>query len=116
MLRTIKLARVAKLAGLALAAAMACSCAAQNGYRYYAPDRYGYQDNALRVARSTGYDDGSRMAYHDLDHRKPFNPYPRGEYSHDDHGYQHNYGDKYAYRAEYERGYQAGYRATFRRY
>jgi hypothetical protein len=79
MLRSIK------LAGLALAIAMGGSglALAQDGYRYYDRDdhygynnHYGYNDSGLRIARSTGYDDGSRVAYHDLTHRNPFNPYP----------------------------------------
>jgi len=107
--------RSLKLAGVALAAAMACSCAAQGGYRYYAPDRYAYQNDGLRIARSTGYDDGSRMGYHDLSHYKRFDPEPRGEFRNADHGYHHEYGDRYAYRQEYERGYRAGYESTFRR-
>jgi hypothetical protein len=111
------MSRVIKLAGLALASAMACSCAvrAQSGYRYYGPDVPRYEDSALRIARNTGYDDGSRMAYSDLSHYKPFDPYPRGKYAHEDHGYHREYGDKYAYRTEYERGYRDGYAATFRR-
>ena len=78
--------------------------------------RYGYDDSGLRIARNTGFDDGAHMAYHDLTHYKPFDPYPRGKFAHEDHGYHHEYGDKYAYRAEYERGYRAGYASTFRRY
>jgi hypothetical protein len=116
--------RSMKVAGLALAIAMGGSglALAQDGYHYYDRDdhygynnHYGYNDSGLRIARSTGYDDGSRVAYHDLTHRNPFNPYPRGKFSHEDHGYHREYGDKYAYRAEYERGYQAGYQSTFRR-
>lgn len=112
------MSRIIKLAGVGLAAAMACSCAARVpvGYGYYAPpSQYGYQNDGRRIARSTGYDDGSRMGYHDLSHYKPFNPYPRGQYGHADHGYHREYGDRNAYRAEYERGYRAGYASTFRR-
>ena len=118
MLRSIK------VAGLALAMTLASAgfAAAQDGYHYYDRDdhygynnRYGYNDSGLRIARSTGYDDGSRVAYSDLRHYKPFNPYPRGKYAHEDHGYHHEYGDKYAYRAEYDRGYRTGYAETFRR-
>jgi hypothetical protein len=111
-----------RAAALLLAVAVAGSglALAQDGYHYYDRDKgydnhYGYNDSGLRIARSTGYDDGSRMAYHDLTHYKPFHPYPRGKYSHEDHGYHREYGDKYDYRAEYERGYRAGYAATFRR-
>ncbi len=108
--------RSLKVAGLALATAMACSCAAQGGYRYYdAPGRYAYQNDGLRIARSTGYEDGSRMGYHDLTRYKPFDPYPRAQFRNEDHGYHREYGDKYAYRDEYEHGYQAGYQSTFRR-
>ncbi len=112
------MSRIIKLAGVGLAAAMACSCAARVpvGYGYYAPpSQYGYQNDGRRIARSTGYDDGSRMGYHDLSHYKPFNPYPRGQYGPADHGYHREYGDRNAYRAEYERGYRAGYASTFRR-
>jgi hypothetical protein len=104
--------RSSKAAGLALSIAMACSGAAVAQDR---GDRYAYDDGAMRIARSTGYNDGSRMAYHDLDHRKPFNPYPRAQFAHADHGYHREYGDKYAYRSEYERGYRAGYSSTYRR-
>jgi hypothetical protein len=120
--------RSLKAAGLALALAMACSgvAVAQNGYGYYDRGRgdaydqygnrgYGYNDSGLRIARSTGYNDGSRMAFHDLNHYKRFNPYPRGSYSHADHGYHREYGDKNSYRDEYARGYRAGYASTFRR-
>ena len=105
-----------KIAGLALAAAMACSCAvrAQGPYRYDDGYARAYADG-LRIARSTGYEDGLRMGYHDLNHYKRFNPYPRGKFRNEDHGYHHEYGDKYAYREEYARGYGAGYQSAFRR-
>lgn len=118
-MRSIKGAVVA----LTILMAWGTTAIAQEGYRYYdRDDHYGYYNRGdydpagLRIARSTGYDDGSRVAYHDFTHYKPFDPYPRGKYAHEDHGYHREYGDKYAYRAEYERGYRAGYASTFRRY
>lgn len=116
----------ASAAALLLAMAMAGSgfALAQNGDGYYDRDdhygydnHYGYNESGLRMARSTSYDDGgSRMAYHDFTHRKPYDSYSRGKFAREDPGYHRQYGDKYAYRVEYERGYRAGYETTFRRY
>ena len=108
----------------AIAAASSGFVLAQDGYGYPGRDRdryydrgnyYDYNQEGMRIARSTGYSDGARMAYSDLRHGKPFSPYPRGKFAHADHGYHHEYGDKYAYREAYARGYRAGYEATFRR-
>jgi hypothetical protein len=77
---------------------------------------YGFSREGQRAAREIGLDDGARVAQQDYYHRKPYNPYPRGKYSHADHGYHHVYGDKYAYRDQYARAYQQGYVRAFPRY
>ena len=56
------------------------------------------------------------MARQDLTHRKPYDPYPRGKYSHEDHGYRGEYGDRDVCMNQYARGYQQGYVRSVGRY
>jgi|KBSMisStandDraft_5_1062788.scaffolds.fasta_scaffold1956880_1 hypothetical protein len=83
----------------------------------YDRDDYGYgrgYARGPRVAHEIGYRDGSQVAREDMWHRKPFNPYPRGQYRRADHGYNRWYGDRDAYRERYADGYRDGYVAAFR--
>jgi hypothetical protein len=107
-----------KMAVLVLAVAMASSgvARAQDGRSYYDRDESGYAHPRIRVGWDMGYQDGSRVARQDLTDRKPYDPYPRGKYSHEDHGYRGEYGDRDAYRNQYARGYQQGYVRSFGRY
>jgi hypothetical protein len=107
-----------KMAALVLAVAMASSgvARAQEGRSYYDRDESGYGHPRIRVGWDMGYQDGSRVARQDLTHRKPYDPYPRGKYSPEDHGYRGEYGDRDAYRNQYARGYQQGYVRSFGRY
>ena len=43
---------------------------------------------AFRVARDFGYEDGSWVARRDIAEAKPYNPFPRGGFKHEDHGYR----------------------------
>lgn len=110
--------RSMRVAGLALAVAMASSgvALAQGGYHHYDRDDYGYSRERARIARDVGYQDGSRVGREDFARRKPYNPYPRGKYAHEDHGYRREFGDRYAYMARYARAYQEAYERAFRRY
>ena len=54
------------------------------------------------------------VAREDMEHRKPYQPYPR--HSHEDRGYRREYGDKNSYRAAYSDGYRDGYERMFSRY
>jgi hypothetical protein len=47
---------------------------------------------------------------------KPFDPLPRGRYSHADHGYRHEFGSKDEYRDRYTDAYHQAYVSTFRQY
>jgi hypothetical protein len=115
-----------RLATLVVAATMALSglALAQDGhfydrdygYRHYDRDDYGYNRTAFRVARDFGYEDGSWVARRDIAEAKPYNPFPRGGFKHEDHGYRREYSDKYAYREAYARAYREGYERAFRRY
>jgi len=107
-----------KMAALVLAVAMASSgvARAQEGRSYYDRDESGYGHPRIRVGWDMGYQDGSRVARQDLTHRKPYDPYPRGKYSQEDHSYRGEYGDRDAYRNQYARGYQQGYVRSFGRY
>ncbi len=108
---------LARLGTAILAAAIAVGCAgsamAQN---YYDRGNYRYDGPGLRVAHDIGFDDGALVARQDFMQRKPYQPYPRGKYAHEDRGYRHEYGDRYAYSQEYAAGYSQGYERTFRRY
>src|SRR5271169_5658781 len=97
-----------RTAALALAVTIASGgvALAQDGYHYYDRGDYGYNREARQVARDIGFDDGSRVAQQDFFQRKPYDPYPRGKYSHEDRGYRREFGDKYAYREQYARAYQ----------
>jgi len=97
-----------------LAIGLGGAALAQNGY--YQPQDYRYDPPSFRLAHDMGYEDGALVARQDLLHGKPFQPYPRGKYAHEDRGYRSDYGDKYAYMEHYARGYQQGYERTFGRY
>ena len=105
--------RNVKMAALVLAVAIASSgvARAQDGRSYYDRDDSGYLRPRIRIAWDLGYQDGSRVARQDFTDRKPYDPYPRGKYSHEDHGYRGEYGDRYAYMNQYARGLSAGLRA-----
>lgn len=109
--------RMVRLAALAVALIIPLSAlaSAQDGYRYYNRDDYRYE-RSFRVARDFGFEDGSQVAREDMYKAKPFNPYPRGKYGHEDHGYRHEYGDKFSYQEAYARAYQQAYERAFRRY
>ena len=110
MLRNIR------LAALAVAVVFGSSGAAlAQGWHYDRGD-YDYGRGGFRIARDIGFQDGAQVAREDFARRKPYNPYPRGKYAHQDHGYRREYGDKYAYMSQYARAYQEGYARTFRRY
>jgi hypothetical protein len=106
-----------KTATLALALTMASAgvAVAQDG-RYYDRDDYSYGRERNRIARDVGYEDGTQVGREDFARRKPYNPYPRGRYAHEDHGYRREYGDRYAYMSQYARAYQEGYERACRRY
>jgi hypothetical protein len=89
---------------------------AQDGYRFYDRDNYGYGRTAFRVAQDFGFEDGSFTARQDLVRAKPYNPNPRGSFKHADRGYRREFGDKYEYREAYARAYRQGYDRIFRRY
>ena len=110
--------RTFRLAALAVAfiAAPSGMAAAQDGYHWDGRVDYGYDRASLAVARDFGYEDGSRVARQDLLKAKPYDPYPRGKYAQEDHGYRREYGDKYAYEEVYSRAYQQGYQRAFRRW
>jgi hypothetical protein len=118
MLRNLKLAAVI----LAMTITTGGVALAQEGHRDYDHDRddygynYGYGRDRGRIAWDTGYQDGARVAREDFAHRKPYDPYPRGKYAREDHGYRREYGDRYAYMNQYARAYQQGYARAFRRY
>jgi len=107
-----------KMAALVLAVTLASSgiALAQDGRSYYDRDDSGYGRPRIRIGWDVGYQDGSRVARQDFTHRKPYDPYPRGKYSHEDRGYRSEYGDRYAYMNQYARGYQQGYERIFGRY
>lgn len=111
MKRTISLAALAA----ALIFAASAPASAQDGYRYYDRGDSRYDGN-FRIARDFGFEDGSRVAHEDMYKAKPFNPYPRGKYAHEDRGYRREYGDKFSYKEAYARAYQQGYERAFRRY
>lgn len=81
-------------------------------YRRVGPFYRGYNSPAYNI----GYQDGVRMADHDLDKNNRFDPSPRGPFDDKDHGYRREYGDKSEYKAEYSNGYRTGYEATYGRY
>jgi len=109
--------RNAKLAAMVLAVTMASGrlALAQSAYDYGDRDNYRYREE-VRVARENGQVDGSEMGRKDFAHRKPYDPYPRGKYAHEDRGYHREFGDKYAYQEQYARGYEQGYAQAFGRY
>jgi hypothetical protein len=109
--------RTVRLAALSVAMIISASAlaSAQDGYRYYDRDDSRYE-GSFRVARDFGFEDGSRVAREDMYKAKPFNPNPRGKYTHEDHGYRREYGDKFSYEEAYARAYQQGYERVFRRY
>jgi hypothetical protein len=84
----------------------------------YDHDDYRYDRDSdrgiIRAARDFGFNDGATVGREDRYKRKPLNPYPRGKYSHEDHGYRRDFGDKYAYEAAYARAYREGYEQAFR--
>lgn len=84
----------------------------------YPPPAYPDDRYVATTAYNFGREDGAETAREDVYHRKPYNPVPRGKYSHMDHGYQHAFGDKEYYRSKYDEGYRAGYDSVFnnRRY
>jgi hypothetical protein len=106
-----------KMAALVLTVAIAsCGVArAQDGRSSYDRDDSGYLRPRIRIAWDLGYQDGSRVARQDFTHRKPYDPYPRGKYSREDHD-RGEYGERYAYMQQYARGYQRGYERVFGRY
>ncbi|HUJ96115.1 MAG TPA: hypothetical protein VLW84_12665 [Terriglobales bacterium] len=112
--RTVKMAALALALAMILIVGLRQSASAQDGYHYF--DRVDYRDGSLRVARDFGAEDGSLVARQDLAKGKPFQPYPRGKYAHEDRGYRNEFGDKYAYEEAYARAYQQAYEHTFRRY
>ena len=120
LLQKIRLEKVARravsLTALAIASIILLGSLAfaQEGYRDF--DRDDYRYGSFRIARDCGWEDGARVAREDLAKYKPYQPYPRGKYTHEDHGYRREYGDKYAYEQEYARAYQQAYERTFRRY
>ena len=107
---TLAIAVTLGLSGMALAQA--------GGYGRGGPaPQYDHHDRreAHRPGFDQGFRDGSYVARQDLDHRKPFDPRPRGKYSNMDRGYHRDYGDKQAYRDDYAAGYRAGYESVFHR-
>jgi hypothetical protein len=109
MLRTLRAAAL----GLAITMASGGVALAQGGYGYADRGDYGWGRQSFRVARDIGYQDGARVGREDFFRRKPYDPYPRGKYSHADRGFRREYGDRYQYRDQYARAYQAGYRSSF---
>ena len=107
--------RKLRMAALALAVTMVSGgvALAQQGYGYADRGDYGWGQEGLHAARDLGYQDGARVARQDYFSRKPYDPYPRGKYANEDHGYRRQFGDRYAYRDQYARAYQAGYRSMF---
>jgi len=93
-------------------------------YDHGRPPYYGWRgdnDHSWRghdnIAYRIGYEDGSGVAWRDINKRNPYNPNPRGKFEDRDHGYRREYGSKDEYRIEYTRGYRAGYEAVMdRRY
>ena len=106
------------MAALAVAVIAAAStlAVAQDGYRWNGRGDYAYDRARFDVARDFGYEDGSRVAHEDIAKAKPYDPYPRGKYAHEDRGYRREYGDKYAYEEAYAHAYQEGYQRAFRRW
>ena len=113
--RTRSTLRIAALA-IAVVATTSALAVAQDGYRWDGRGDYAYDRTSFAVARDFGYQDGSRVAHEDLAKAKPYDPYPRGKYAHEDRGYRRQYGDKYAYEEVYSRAYQQGYQRAFRRW
>ena len=109
-----------KITMMALAATLTMAFSglalAQEGYRFYDRDGYGYGRAAFRVAQDFGFEDGSFTARQDIAKAKLYNPNPRGSFKHEDHGYRREFGDKYEYREAYARAYRQGYDRIFRRY
>lgn len=103
---TLAIAATITLSGLATAQDYYRFYDRDYGYRHYDRDDYGYNRTAFRVARDFGYEDGSWVARRDIAEAKPYNPFPRGGFKHEDHGYRREYGDKYAYREAYARAYR----------
>jgi hypothetical protein len=106
------------MAALAVAVIAAAStlAVAQDGYRWNGRGDYAFDRARFDVARDFGYEDGSRVAHEDIAKAKPYDPYPRGKYAHEDRGYRREYGDKYAYEEAYAHAYQEGYQRAFRRW
>jgi len=105
---------------LAALAAAATTAVAQD-YRYYDGDRYQnrYYDGdeireGMRAAREFGFRDGSQVAHEDMWKGKPFNPNPRGPFSHADDGYRREFGSRHEYREAYAAAYRNGYQDAFR--
>jgi len=91
---TLAIAATIALSGLATAQDYYRFYDRDYGYRHYDRDDYGYNRTAFRVARDFGYEDGSWVARRDIAEAKPYNPFPRGGFKHEDHGYRREYGDK----------------------
>jgi len=105
--------RIAALT-IAVIAATCTLAAAQDGYRWDGQADYPHGRDRFDVARDFGYEDGARVARQDIAKAKPYDPYPRGKYAHEDRGYRREYGNKYAYQEAYARAYQEGYERVFR--
>ena len=87
----------------------------RDDFRSFHHDNWrGNSGRSNNIAFENGRIDGSTQARSDLDHRKSFNPNPRGRYDDEDHGYRRELGDKNAYKADYTAGYRAGYQSVFR--
>lgn len=116
MTRTLKVAALAAAVMLTLSG----GAVAQEGRWHSGPADWQYGDHGRRDRFQPGFDqgyrDGSRVANEDMEHRKPFDPYPRGKYSNMDRGYHRDYGNREAYRRDYAEGYRQGYRSAFRHY
>jgi len=118
MVRNLKAVALAAVMALALSGGMM----AQEGsgqWRGGPPQgRYGYhgRHDRFQPGYDQGYRDGSVVAGQDLNHRKPYDPYPRGKYANMDRGYHRDLGDKEAYRQDYAAGYRSGYASIFHRY
>lgn len=110
-----------RMAALGLAVLVGSSFAVAQDWNHdrddYHYDRgYGYEMRGGQFAHQIGYQDGVRVAQEDQWQRKPYQPYPRGQYRWADHGYRSEFGDRGAYRERYADGYRDGYMATFRGY
>jgi hypothetical protein len=90
------------------------SLTAQAQYRNR--DRYGYGQNAYRIASENGYRDGLNRGAEDARDNDRYNPEGTSQYKDGKNGHRSEYGDKEAYKQAYREGFRRGYDVGFRQY